>query len=125
MSAWTKSELDRIGRADELEVSWRERGGDLAGPVTIWVVRHGDRLYVRSAVKGREAKWFRAASQLREGRISAGGLKKDVGFVDADHAVDDELDAAYRKKYSRYGPRIVGSCLTPEARSTTLELLAR
>lgn len=125
MTGWRKSELDRIARADELEVWWRNHDGDLAGPVTIWVVRHGDRLYVRSAVKGRDAQWFRGASQLREGRISAGGVKKVVGFVDADHAIDDDLDAAYRKKYDRYGPRIVGSCLTPEARTTTLELVAR
>lgn len=124
MGAWSRAELDRIAEADELEVAWRRHDGSLSSPVTIWVVRHDDRLFVRSAVRGRNAAWYRGASQMRKGRISAGGVEKDVEFVDADHSLDDELDAAYRKKYRGYGPRIVGSCVSPEARSTTLELLA-
>jgi hypothetical protein len=36
----------------------RQRDGSLARPRTIWVVRHGDDLYVRS-VNGRTSAWFR------------------------------------------------------------------
>ncbi|TMD28392.1 MAG: DUF2255 family protein, partial [Chloroflexi bacterium] len=43
----------------------------------------------------------------------------------ADHARDDDIDAAYRSKYRRYTGRILNSCLTPEARSTTLRLVPR
>ena len=52
MSTWTNDELDRIGGADELEIASLRRDGTLRNPVTIWVVRHGNDLYIRS-VNGR------------------------------------------------------------------------
>jgi len=48
MSVWTNNELDRIAAADELELASATRDGTLRKPVTIWVVRDGDDLYVRS-----------------------------------------------------------------------------
>ena len=48
MMRWTNDELDKIGIADELEIAPLRRDGTLRTPVTIWVVRHGDDLYVRS-----------------------------------------------------------------------------
>ncbi len=48
MMAWTDEELDRIGNAQELEIAALRADGTLRGPVTIWVVREGDDLYVRS-----------------------------------------------------------------------------
>ena len=49
----------------------------------------------------------------------------DVDFVDAvGDGVDDEIDAAYQRKYGRYrGP--VASITSPAARSTTLKLIPR
>jgi len=41
-------------------------------PVTIWVVRVGDELYVR-AYRGRETGWFRQTQRQHEGSISASG----------------------------------------------------
>jgi hypothetical protein len=52
MSTWTSDELETIGGAEELEIASLRRDGTLRRPVTIWVVRHGDDLYVRS-VNGR------------------------------------------------------------------------
>ena len=52
MTAWTKEELSAIGAADELEIASLLRDGTLTDPVTIWVVRHGEDLYVRP-VNGR------------------------------------------------------------------------
>ena len=49
MSAWMSDELSKIAAADELEIAPLRRDGTLRTPVTIWVVRHGDDLYVRSA----------------------------------------------------------------------------
>ena len=49
MTRWTSDEIARIGAADELELAALRRDGTLRNPVTIWVVRHGDDLYVRSA----------------------------------------------------------------------------
>ena len=42
------------------------RDGTLRKPVTIWVVRLGDYLYIRS-VYGRTPSWFRAAQVRHEG----------------------------------------------------------
>jgi hypothetical protein len=76
-------------------------------------------------VNGRTAAWFRGTRVRHEGRISAGGVDKDVSFVEADDDVDDRIDDAYRTKYRRYAPSIVGSVLTPEARSATTRLVPR
>ena len=125
MTAWTKDELTKMGRAEQIDIAVRRPEGRLRNRVTVWAVPHGDALYVRSAVKGRDAAWFRAASETHEGRIWAGGVEKDVTFADANHDLDDEIDAAYRAKYRRYAGRILNSVLTPEARSTTFKLVPR
>jgi hypothetical protein len=123
MAAWTNDELTRIEAADELEIAPLRRDGALRNPVTIWVVRHGDDLYVRS-VHGRDSAWFRAAQVRHAGRIRAGGVSKDVLLVEMDD-LNDEIDAAYRAKYRRYAKSIVGSTLTPQARAATLKLAPR
>src|SRR5712691_10762155 len=91
MTEWTEKELSRIGRAEEVDVASLRRDGTVHNRVTIWLVRHDDDLFVRSAVKGRNAAWFRAAQKSHRGRIWAGGIEKDVTFVDADHSIDDEI----------------------------------
>jgi hypothetical protein len=47
--AWTPTELDRIGQAEELEISSYRPDGTLRPFVTIWTARAGDDIYVRSA----------------------------------------------------------------------------
>jgi hypothetical protein len=123
MSTWTNDELDRIGEAEELEIASVRRDGTLRKPVTIWVVRHGDDLYVRS-VYGRTSAWFRGARARHEGHIRAGGVEKDVRLVETDD-LNDEIDAAYRSKYHRYAESIVGSIVTSEARDAMLKLVPR
>ena len=124
MTGWTNEELGAIEAADELHVASLRRDGTLRNPVTIWVVRLGDDLYVRS-VNGRSSGWFRGAQVHREGRIEAGGVENDVTFVEADEDVADQIDDAYRKKYRRYAASIVDTTLTPEARAATLRLVPR
>ena len=125
MTAWANDVLATIGAAEEVQIAPVRRDGTLRNPVTIWAVRHRDGIYVRSAVRGRNAAWFRAAQETHEGRIWAGGVEKDVTFEDANHEIDDEVDAAYRAKYRRYAGRILNSCLTSEARSTTIKIVPR
>ena len=48
MSEWTTEELSKIETAEELNIASMQRDGTLRKPVTIWVVRHGDQIYVRS-----------------------------------------------------------------------------
>jgi hypothetical protein len=123
MGAWTNNELDKIGAAEELDLESVRRDGTLRSTVTMWVVRHGDDLFVRS-VNGRGSSWFRGAQTRHEAHIRAGGVNKDVTLVETDE-VGDELDAAYRAKYGRRYPSIVPSIVTPEARAATLELVPR
>jgi hypothetical protein len=124
MTGWTSDELTEIAAADELEIASIRLDDTLRNLVTIWVVRLGDDLYVRS-VNGRTGAWFRGTQVRHEGRIGAGGVEKDVTFVDADDGINDQIDDAYRSKYRRYAPSIVGSVLTPEARSATIKLVPR
>jgi len=123
MTTWTSDELDKIGKAEELQIASLRRDGTLRNPVTIWVVRLGDDLYVRS-VNGRTAAWFRGAQVRHEGRIQAGSVDKDVTFVEADSGINDQLDAAYRTKYRRY-PSSVSHIVSPEARSAAIKLIPR
>jgi len=60
-----------------------------------------------------------------QGHISAGGVDKDVTFTDADPDLNDQIDAAYRDKYQRYGERIIGGVVNPEARAATIKLVPR
>jgi hypothetical protein len=124
MTEWKSDQLEKVGRAEELQIASVGHDGKLGKPVTIWVVRHGDDLYGRS-VKGRSAHWFRGTQERHEGRIRAGGVQQDVTFVDAGHEIDGEVDAAYRAKYRRYAGSILNSVLTPDARSTTIKLVPR
>ena len=124
MTTWTSDELTKIGTAEELEIASRRRDGTLRNPVTIWVVRLGDDLYVR-AVNGRNSPWFRGTQVRHEGHIQAGGVDKDVTFVDADPDLNDQIDAAYRTKYRRYAASIISSTVSPEARSATIKLAPR
>jgi hypothetical protein len=122
MATWTNDELNKIGKAEELEIASLRQDGTLRKPVTIWVIRHGDDLYVR-AVNGRNGAWFRGTQVEHKGMIEAGGVKKDVTFLDADPEINDQIDAAYQTKYGRYGKSIVGTILTPGARASTIKLV--
>jgi hypothetical protein len=124
MTSWTSDELNKIGTAEELAIASLRGDGTLRKPVTIWVVRVGDDLYVR-AVNGRTGAWFRGTQVRHEGRIWAGGVEKDVTFAEeTDPGINDQIDAAYRAKYRRYA-QYVPPVVTAEARAATLKLVPR
>ncbi len=121
MTNWTDSELDQVGQAEELHLASRRADGTLRPYVTMWVVRAGDDLFVRSAY-GPDNPWYRRALAAGSGRIRAGGVEHDVAFTsagDADHAA---IDAAYHAKYDRHGPAIVGTVVGAKAASVTVPL---
>lgn len=125
MTTWTSEELNRIGKTEELQIASLRRADTMRKPVTIWVVRVGDDLYVRS-VNGRTSGWFRGVQTRHEGHIRAGGVDKDVTFVEeADDSVNEQIDNAYRTKYRRYAASIVNTTLTAEARAATIKLVPR
>jgi hypothetical protein len=124
MTTWTSDELNRIGTAEELEIASLRRDGTLRKPVIIWVVRVGDNLYVRS-VNGRSSAWFRGVLVRHEGRIWAGGVEKDVTFVEESSPdINSQIDAAYLTKYRRY-PQHVAPMVVPAAQAATIKLVPR
>ena len=124
MSDWTTDELARIGAADELGISSRRPDGTLRPFVTIWAVRLGNDIYVRSAY-GYDNPWFQRALASGKGRIRAGGVTRDVAFEVPGPEVVEDLHAAYHAKYDRHGPRIVATVVSPEAARSTLRLVPR
>ena len=124
MTTWMSDELKKIGTAEELKIASLRRDGTLRKPVIIWVVRVGDDLYVRS-VNGRGSAWFRGVETRHEGHIRAGGVDKDVTFVEVtDSDTNDQIDAAYTTKYRRYAS-IAKSMVTPAVRAATIKLVPR
>jgi hypothetical protein len=124
MSAWTSDELKKIGNTEELQIASLRQDGTLRKLVTIWVICLGDDLYVRS-VNGRTSAWFRGVQTRYEGHIRAGGVDKDVTFVEEpDSNINDQIDAAYAAKYRRYAS-IIPSINSPVARIATIKLVPR
>jgi hypothetical protein len=124
MTTWTNDELNRIGNAEELQIASLRADNTLHKPVIIWVVRTGDELYVRS-VNGRTSAWFRGVQTRHEGHIQAGGVEKDVTFVEQDDSeLEKQLDAAYSAKYKRY-PSSVDHINSAAARTATIKLVPR
>ncbi len=124
MNIWTGDELDRIGTADELQIAPLSRDGSLHPYTTIWVVRVGDDLYVRS-YRGRGGGWFRHVLHRHQGRIRAGGIERDVTFEEAADADQAAIDQAYRSKYAGYSRTYVDPMVSPDATAATLRLTPR
>lgn len=125
MPSWTEVELDKIGNEEELEIASLRLDGSLRNPVTIWVVRVGDDLYVR-AYKGINGPWYRHTQVRHAGRIRAGGVEKEVTFSEVSEAdILDRVDTTYRSKYRRYDAETLDPMLTPMARAATIKLSPR
>ena len=101
MTAWSDDELARIGAAEELQSAPRRADGSTVAPTTIWVVRAGDELFVRS-YRGRDGGWFTQALPTHEARIRAAGVERDVQLTEPGPSVRGAVDEAYRTKYDHY-----------------------
>ena len=123
MPTWNPTELGTSAASDEIEISSLREDGSLTKPVTIWAVRVGEELYVRS-VRGDAGGWYKAAERRHEGRIEADDTAADVTYEDAPHHLDDEIDAAYKEKYG-YPSSSVDSVTTEDAKATTLRIVPR
>jgi hypothetical protein len=121
MRDWTAGELDTIGAAEELGIAPLAAGWLTRPYATIWVVRIGGDLYVRSW-RGRDGAWFRAALQRPEGGIRSAGIERDVTFAEPDHADHDAIDRAYRGKYARHASTYVDPMISPGGKAATLRL---
>jgi hypothetical protein len=121
-ATWTPDDLDAIAATGEIEITPRRADGTLGRATTIWIVRVGDHLYIRS-FRGPQGSWYRAASRTHEGRLRAAGIERDVTF-DADNDADrTAIDDAYRAKYGRSS--YVDAMVAPDVTTTTLRLVPR
>ena len=121
MSDWTATDLDRIGAAEEIDIAPQRADGSAGPYVTIWVVRVGDELYVRS-YRGRQGQWFRHALASGAGSIRVAGAEREVvieGPSDADHGA---IDRVYLDKYAGHDRGSVEAMVAPAAVETTLRL---
>lgn len=111
MAVWPPDVLADIADTDDLKIAPFREDGVTYGTLTwIWsVVVYGE-LHVR-AWNGPRSRWYQAAMRQGSGQITAGGHTVEVEFSQADAAVKDAIDAAYRAKYasSSYLPPMLGS----------------
>ena len=124
MASFTPEELTAIGDAEELRISSQRGDGTFRPYVTIWAVRVGDEIYVRSAY-GTDNPWFLRALVTRLGRISAGGVEREVSFEDARPDVHDGIDSAYRAKYVGGNAQYVPPVVSDQAHAATLLVVPR
>lgn len=123
---WSDEELRRIDAVTELYLASNRGDGSIRPFVTIWVVRVGADVYVRSA-HGTDRPWFRRARASGAGRIRAGDIERDVLITEPTHdaACHDRIDTAYRAKYGYFGARMVDNFVGPDAIAATLRLTPR
>ena len=96
MTSWSQDDLGRLGGAGEVEVSSVRRDGSLSRARTVWIVRVGDQLYLRS-VNGPDAAWYRLTRTFHQGRIEARGVARDVTWIDVNAAEQPDVDPAGRR----------------------------
>ena len=123
MTMWSKDELRKIAKADDLHISpFREDGLTYGTPTWIWSVAVDDALYARG-YNGQSSRWYQAAVRQEAGRIIAAGLTKEVTFVPVNGPINDRIDDAYRAKYrgSPYLEPMIGA----RARSATVKITPR
>ena len=125
-NGWRAGELSAIDGCGEAGIATRRSDGTLRAARIVWIVRHGNAVYVRS-VNGTTAAWYRGVQTCHQGGLSAGRLQRGVVFAEAGaHAgegreLDDALDGAYRGKYGR-SSSTVARITADVARATTLRV---
>ena len=109
----------RSSLADAEEIDLKPAGTSRA--VTIWIVRAGEDIYVRS-FRGADGRWFQSFRANPRASVMYGGGDLEVrGEPVSDEDINRAIDAAYLEKYrtSQYA----GSMVTPEVAATTMRLL--
>ena len=120
MPAWTTTDLDTVGAADEIDIAPRRPDGGLGRFVTIWDVRVGDDVFIRS-FHGPTGHWYRARRATGRGVVRVGGVERDVTLEPAPDVDSQAVDAGYRAKYGRSS--YVDAMVTPNATGATLRVV--
>ena len=100
MTNLSKQEIQQIAAADDFHIApFREDGMTYGTATWIWSVTVDGNLYVR-AYYGTKSRWYNAAIKQKAGKIEAAGLVKKVNFEAISGSINEQIDDAYRKKYS-------------------------
>ena len=124
MSEWTKDELQKIAKSDDLHIAPFRKDRKTHGTMTwIWSVVVDEALYVR-AYNGTASRWYQAAMQQGAGVITAAGITEDVAYqAEQGAAINDRIDDAYRAKYA--GSPYLKPMIGARARSATVRVIPR
>lgn len=124
MASWTPAQLDEIDTRDELSIATRRPDGTLRRPVTIWMVRVGDDLFVRAA-RGAATGWNRRAHEAGAGRVTIGSvIELEAAFEPGDRALDQAISDAYDAKYDgRYPRQYIDPVISAASLPTTLRVI--
>ncbi|GAB3391290.1 DUF2255 family protein [Humibacter soli] len=123
-STWNEAELKTIDADDEVVLTSRKHDGSPSSPATIWIVRVGDEVFVRSAY-GTGNRWYARANTAGAGHVTIGDVSRDVKFedasADANHAA---VDTAYHAKYdAKYPKQYVDPVVDERSHAATLRLI--
>lgn len=123
LKKFSKNNLEQINNADDLKISpFRADGATYGTPTWIWnVVVDGD-LYVR-AYNGIHSRWYQSACAQKAGRIHAAGKITEVSFEPVEGAINDKIDAAYRKKYS--SSPYLSPMINKRAKAATIKIIPK
>jgi hypothetical protein len=120
---WAKDRLQQIASSDDLHIApFREDGVTPGTPTWIWSVVVDGELYVR-AYNGTSSRWYLAALKQKAGRIRAAGQTADVSFEPVTGEINDNIDAAYREKYS--SSQYLRPMIADRARAATARISPR
>ncbi|MCS5735082.1 DUF2255 family protein [Herbiconiux daphne] len=119
---WSPAELAHLESVEELQISPLSLDGTQSRAVTIWVLRDGSDVYVRSSF-GQRSNWYRRVLASQRAHVATGPVDRDV---DVRH-VDDEASIALvnrliESKYGRYGPTYLDTQNGTAAMAATLRL---
>lgn len=122
-STWPKDELQKIAETDDLHISpFREDGKTYGTPTWIWSVVVDGQVYVRS-YNGQSGRWHQAAIKQKSGRITAAGMTKEVSFDPVSGSINDQIDEAYRSKYTK--SLYLKPMISALARAATVRIMPR
>ncbi len=123
INKWQEDDLTKIDEADDLHISpFRADGNTYGTPTWIWAVVVDGDLYVR-AYNGVDSRWYQSAISQKAGRIQAAGMIKEVTFEPVQGDINNAIDEAYKKKYSRspYLPPMISN----GARTATVKIIPK
>jgi hypothetical protein len=123
MTTWSKHQLRKIARADDLHIApfredgWRTAPRRGSGP------SRSTTLVTCAATTGRTLEWYQAAVRQEAGRIIAAGVTKEVTSETVGGPIKSRIDDAYRAKYHR--SPYLNPMIDVGVRSATITIMPR